>query len=103
MFRYKTYQYPKCGKKKYVIIHILFKNYLEGFMVVGIYSRRGYRHRQTEFHEREIILTKRSWREEIKKTFHHDPLLCPDCNTEMEFIGICYEWTEIYPTEEPSP
>jgi hypothetical protein len=32
---------------------------------VGIYSRRGYRHRQTEFHEGEIILNKRSWREEF--------------------------------------
>ncbi len=70
---------------------------------VGIYSRRGYRHRQTEFHEGEMILIKRSWREEIKKTFDYDPILCPICNIEMELIGICYDGTESYPTEDPPP
>jgi len=70
---------------------------------VGVYSRRGYKHRQTEFHEGEIIFIKRSWREEIKKTFKYDPLICPYCETEMELIGTCFEGTESYPTEEPQP
>jgi hypothetical protein len=46
-------------------------------------SRRGYRHRQTEFHEGEVILIKRSWREEIKRTFDYDPLICPKCKIKM--------------------
>ncbi len=50
-----------------------------------------------------MILIKRSWREEIKKTFDYDPLLCPDCNIEMELIGVCYEGTESYPAEDPPP
>ena len=70
---------------------------------VGIYSRRGYKHRQTEFHDSEMIFIKKSWREEIKKTFSYDPLICPDCNIEMELIEICYEGTQSYPTEEPPP
>ena len=71
--------------------------------MLALYSRRGYRHRQTEFHEGEIIFNKRSWREEIKRTFQYDPLICPYCETEMELIAICYEGTESYPTQEPQP
>ncbi len=70
---------------------------------VGTYSRRGYRYKQTEFHEGEIILIKRRWRKEIKKAFDYDPLLCPDCSVEMELIGICYEGKESYPAENPLP
>jgi hypothetical protein len=87
---------------KLLLSHIPEKNF-KIVRFVGIYSRRGYRHRQTEFHEGEIILNKRSWREEIKKTFQYDPLICPYCETEMELIGICYEGTTSYPTEEPKP
>lgn len=58
---------------------------------------------QTEFYEGETILIKRSWREEIKKTFDYDPLLCLDCNIEMELIDICFEGSDSYPTEKPPP
>jgi hypothetical protein len=85
-----------------LLSHIPEKNF-KIVRFVGIYSRRGYRHRQTEFHDGEIILNKRSWREEIKKTFQYDPLTCPYCETEMELIGICYEGAASYPTEEPKP
>ncbi len=85
-----------------LLSHIPEKNF-KIVRYVGIYSRRGYRHRQTEFHEGEIILIKRSWREEIKRTFDYDPLICPKCKIEMELIGTCYEGTESYPTEEPPP
>ena len=85
-----------------LLSHIPEKNF-KIVRYVGIYSRRGYRHRQTEFHEGEITLNKRSWREEIKKTFQYDPLICPYCETEMELIETCYEGTESYPTEEPQP
>ncbi len=50
-----------------------------------------------------MILIKRSWREEIKRTFDYDPIICPNCRIEMELIGICYEGTDSYPTEEPPP
>lgn len=46
---------------------------------------------------------KKTWREEIKKTFNNDPLLCPKCKIEMELVGICYEGSESYPTEELKP
>ena len=85
-----------------LLSHIPEKNF-KIVRYVGIYSRRGYRHRQTEFHEGEIVLIKKSWREEIKKTFNYDPLLCPDCNIEMELIDICFEGSDSYPTEEPPP
>lgn len=85
-----------------LLSHIPEKNF-KIVRYIGIYSRRGYRHRQTEFHEGEMILIKRSWREEIKKTFGYDPILCPICNIEMELIGICYDGTESYPTEDPPP
>ena len=85
-----------------LLSHIPEKNF-KIVRYVGIYSRRGYRHRQTEFHEGEIVLIKKSWREEIKKTFNLDPLLCPDCNIEMELIDICFEGSDSYPTEEPPP
>ncbi len=42
-------------------------------------------------------------REEIKKTFKYDPLICPYCEAEMELMGTCYEGTDSYPTEEPQP
>jgi hypothetical protein len=85
-----------------LLSHIPEKNF-KIVRYVGIYSRRGYRHRQTEFHEGEMVLIKRSWREEIKKTFNYDPILCPDCNIEMELIDICFEGSDSYPTEEPPP
>jgi hypothetical protein len=85
-----------------LLSHIPEKNF-KIVRYVGIYSRRGYRHRQTEFHEGETVLIKKSWREEIKKTFNYDPLLCPSCNIEMELIAICFEGSESYPTEEPPP
>jgi len=49
-----------------LLSHIPEKNF-KIVRYVGIYSRRGYKHRQTEFHDGEIIFIKRSWREEIKK------------------------------------
>ncbi len=85
-----------------LLSHIPEKNF-KIVRYVGIYSRRGYRHRQTEFHEGEIVHIKRSWREEIKKTFDYDPILCPDCNIEMELIDICFEGSDSYPAEEPPP
>ncbi|MBU4492699.1 MAG: hypothetical protein KKD69_09600, partial [Euryarchaeota archaeon] len=39
----------------------------------------------------------------FKKTFNYDPLICPNCNIEMELIEICFEGSESYPTEEPPP
>jgi hypothetical protein len=69
----------------------------------GIYSRRGYKHRQTEFCDGEVVVIKRCWRDEIKRVFSYDPLLCPNCGTEMELVDICYEGSESYPTEEPPP
>jgi hypothetical protein len=72
-----------------LLSHIPEKNF-KIVRYVGIYSRRGYRHTQTEFHEAVIVLIKRSWREEIKKTFEYDPL-------------ICYEGTESYPTDDVPP
>ena len=75
---------------------------LNNFKIVryfGIYSRRGYKHRQTEFSDEESKLIIRSWRDEIKGVFQYDPLLCPNCNTEMELVEICYEGSENYPTE----
>jgi hypothetical protein len=85
-----------------LLSHIPEKNF-KIVRYVGIYSRRGYKHRQTEFHEGEMIFIKRSWREEIKNTFKYDPLICPNCKTEMELIGVCYEGTDSYPMEEPQP
>jgi hypothetical protein len=85
-----------------LLSHIPEKNF-KIVRYVGIYSRRGYKHRQTEFHEGEMILIKRSWREEIKRTFDYDPIICPNCKIEMELVGICYEGTDSYPTEEPPP
>ncbi len=85
-----------------LLSHIPEKN----FKIVryfGIYSRRGYRHRQMEFSDEEAILIKKSWRDEIKRAFHYDPLRCPDCGTEMELVDICFEGSESYPTEEPPP
>jgi uncharacterized Zn finger protein (UPF0148 family) len=98
----KTVAMDKFEFIRLLLSHVPEKNF-KIVRYVGIYSRRGYRHRQTEFHEGEIILNKRSWREEIKKTFQYDPLICPYCETEMELIGICYEGTASYPTEEPKP
>ncbi|MDW7777312.1 MAG: transposase [Methanosarcinales archaeon] len=75
---------------KFEFVGLLFSHIPEkNFKIVryiGIYSRRGYRHAQTEFNEAVIVLIKRSWREEIKKTFEYDPLICPYCNTEMALI-----------------
>jgi hypothetical protein len=98
----KTITMDKFEFIRLLLSHIPEKNF-KIVRYVGIYSRRGYKHRQTEFHEGEIILIKRSWREEIKKTFQYHPLICPYCETEMELIEICYEGTECYPTEEPQP
>ena len=110
-----TYWYKDSETKKIITVtmekfefirlllsHIPEKNF-KVVRYVGIYSRRGYKHRQTEFHDGEMIFIKKSWREEIKKTFSYDPLICPDCNIEMELIEICYEGTQSYPTEEPPP
>ncbi len=36
-------------------------------------------------------ILKRSWRDEIKRTFHYDPLKCPNCGTEMELVEIWFE------------
>ncbi|MCD4810943.1 MAG: transposase [Methanosarcinales archaeon] len=82
-----------------ILSHIPKKN----FKIVryfGIYSRRGYKHRQTEFSDEESKLIIRSWRDEIKRVFQYDPLLCPNCNTEMELVEICYEGSENYPTDD---
>jgi len=82
-----------------LLSHIPEKN----FKIVrycGIYSRRGYRHRQTEFSDEETKLIIRSWRDEIKRVFQYDPLLCPNCKTEMKLVEICYEGSEDYPIEE---
>jgi hypothetical protein len=98
----KTVTMDKFDFIRLLLSHIPEKNF-KIVRYVGIYSRRGYRHRQTEFHEGEIVLIKKSWREEIKKTFNYDPLLCPDCNIEMELMDICFEGSDSYPTEEPPP
>jgi len=98
----KTVTMEKFEFIRLILSHIPEKNF-KIVRYVGVYSRRGYKHRQTEFHEGEIILIKRNWREEIKKTFDYDPLICPNCKSEMELIGICYEGTDSYPDEEPPP
>jgi len=98
----KTISMEKFEFIRLLLSHIPEKNF-KIVRYVGIYSRRGYKHRQTEFHDGEMIFVKKSWREEIKKTFSYDPLICPNCNIEMELIGIYYEGTESYPTEEPPP
>jgi len=98
----KTVTMEKFEFIRLLLSHIPEKNF-KIVRYVGIYSRRGYKHRQTEFHEGEMILIKRSWREEIKRTFNYDPIICPNCKIEMELIGICYEGTDSYPTEEPPP
>lgn len=85
-----------------LLSHIPEKNF-KIVRYTGIYSRRGYRHTQTEFHDAVMVIIKRSWREEIKNTFDYDPLICPYCNTEMELIGICYEGTESYPADDLPP
>jgi uncharacterized Zn finger protein (UPF0148 family) len=85
-----------------LLSHIPEKNF-KIVRYVGLYSRRGYKHRQTEFSDGEAILIKRSWRDEIKRTFHNDPLKCPNCGTEMELVEICFEGSESYPDEEPPP
>ena len=64
---------------------------------------RGYKHRQTEFSDEEAILIIRSWRYEIKRTFNYDPLVCPNCKTEMELVDICYEGSVSYPCDELPP
>lgn len=103
----ETKQRRTVSMEKFEFIRLLLSHIPEkNFKIVryvGIYSRRGYKHRQTEFLEGEILFIKRSWREEIKKVFKYDPLKCPYCETEMELIGTCYEGTESYPTEEPQP
>lgn len=92
---------------KFEFVHKLLSHVPEkNFKMVrycGIYSRRGYKHRQTEFSDTEAVLIKRSWRDEIKRVFNDDPLLCPNCKTEMELVGICYEGSESYPIAEPPP
>jgi hypothetical protein len=98
----KTVTIEKFEFIRLLLSHIPEKNF-KIVRYVGIYSRRGYKHRQTEFHEGEVIFIKRSWREEIKRTFNYDPLICPKCKIEMELIGICYEGTASYPTEQPPP
>ncbi len=85
-----------------LLSHIPEKNF-KIVRYVGVYSRRGYRHRQTEFNDEEAILIKRSWRDEIKRVFQYDPLLCPHCKTEMELVDICYWGSETYPSEDMQP
>ena len=89
---------------KFEFIRVLLSHIPEkNFKIVrycGIYSRRDYKHRQTEFSEEEAKLIIRRWRDEIKRVFHHDPLMCPDCNTEMELVDICYEGSENYHVDD---
>lgn len=92
----KTVTMDKFEFIRLLLSHIPEKNF-KIVRYVGIYSRRGYKHRQTEFHDGELILIKRIWREEIKKIFDYDPLICPNCKNELKLIGICYEGTESYP------
>lgn len=103
----KTKQKITVTLDKFEFVHRLLSHIPEkNFKIVryiGLYSRRGYKHRQTEFSDEEAILIKRSWRDEIKRVFQHDPLLCPNCKTEMELVEICYEGSETYPTEKPPP
>jgi uncharacterized Zn finger protein (UPF0148 family) len=103
----KTKQKITVTMDKFEFLHRLLSHVPEKYFkivrYVGLYSRRGYKHRQTEFSDEEAILIKRSWREEIKRVFQHDPLLCPNCKTEMELVGICCEGSESYPSEEPPP
>jgi len=87
---------------KRLLSHIPEKNF-KIIRCCGVYSRRGYKNVQTEFTEGEEIIIKKSWREEILRTFRYDPLICPKCKIEMELIEICYEGSESYPTEEPPP
>ena len=109
-FRYKNTKTKRkitvtMGQFEFVrllLSHIPEKN----FKIVkycGIYSRRGYRHRQTEFSDEETKLTTRSRRDKIRRVFQYDPLLCPNCKTEMELVEICYYGSEDYPTEEEPP
>ncbi len=77
---YKTYQCPKCGKKKYVPFTCKCR------LCTSCGTKAA-----------------NEWADEIKKTFNYDPLLCPNCSIEMELIDICFEGSDSYPTEEPSP
>jgi len=107
------YKDTKTGQKvtvtmdKFEFVHRLLSHIPEkNFKIVryiGLYSRRGYKHRQTEFCDEEAILIRRSWRDEIKRVFQYDPLLCSKCKTEMELVEICYGGSESYPTEKPQP
>lgn len=103
----RTKQKVTITMDKFEFVHRLLSHVPEkNFKIVryfGIYSRRGYKHRQMEFSDEEAILIKRSWRDEIKRSFHYDPLKCPNCGTEMELVEICFEGSESYPTEEPPP
>ena len=103
----KTRQKVTVTLDKFEFVHRLLSHVPEkNFKMVrycGIYSRHEYKHRQTEFSDTEAILIKRSWRDEIKRTFHYDPLKCPNRGTGMEPVDTCYEESESYPTEEPPP
>jgi len=98
----KTVTMDKFEFIRLLLSHIPEKNF-KIVRYVGIYSRRGSKFTQTQFHEGEMIIVKTSWREMIKRTFKYDPLICPNCKAEMELIGICYEGTDSYPDEEPAP
>ncbi len=103
----ETKKVQTASMDKFEFIRLLLSHIPEkDFKIVryaGVYSRRGFKHRQTEFHEGATIFIKKTWREAIKKTFNNDPLLCPNCKIEMELVGICYEGSESYPTEQPPP
>ncbi|HLB72258.1 MAG: transposase [Candidatus Methanoperedens sp.] len=103
----KTKQRITVTMDKFEFVHRLLSHVPEkNFKVVryiGLYSRRGYKHRQTEFSDEEAVLIIRSWRDEIKRIFQYDPLLCPKCNTEMELVEICYCGTESYPVNDLYP
>ncbi len=100
----KTKQKITVAMDKFEFIRVLLSHIPEkNFKIVRyfeIYSRRGYKHRQMEFSDEEAMLIKRSWRDEIKRIFQYDPLLCPHCKTEMELIEVCYEG---YPADDPHP
>jgi hypothetical protein len=100
----KTKQKITVTMDKFEFVHRLLSHVPEkNFKIVryiGLYSRRGYKHRQTEFSDEEAILITRSWRDEIKRVFQYDPLLCPNCKIEMELVEICYWGTESYPAND---
>lgn len=107
------YEDTKTGKKvtvtldkfefiKRVLSHIPEKNF-KIIRCYGVYSRRGHKNVQAEFVDDEEIIIKKTWRKEIQRVFGYDPIVCPECNIEMELIDVCYEGSKTYPSEDPPP